>query len=210
MCQSTTNNNTPNALSTTSKASAKTTEAEDTLVSDQNVKPQTYFPKRSQTLVQRSSTKPSLTREIMQLRSELQILSQAQALAISTKDDDLIVLIDKWRVASRAAAEELFATTRDKVNRMGGVGAWNAREKESKERQLKWDQEEMEAQREKLDEARESGALGDEEYDRFIDMAVDDGKDEQEEETFKAADDDVSAIDQTKGHANMFSPSRWT
>jgi Swi5-dependent recombination DNA repair protein 1 len=138
--------------------------------------------------------KASLTREIVQLRSDLQILTQAQALATSTKDDDLVVLIDRWRTASRAAAEEIFATTRDKVNRMGGVGAWKAREKEGKERQQQWDMEERQAEREKMEEARENGEIGDEAYDRFAEMADENGGQEKEKEveTFKAADDDVS------------------
>jgi Swi5-dependent recombination DNA repair protein 1 len=84
------------------------------------------------------------------------MLTQAQTLATSTKDDDLVVLIDKWRTASRAAAEELFGSTRDRVNRMGGVGAWKEREKESKERQMQWDKEEMEAEREKRKRRRSS------------------------------------------------------
>ena len=50
------------------------------------------------------------------------MLTQAHALATSTTDDELINLIDIWRVASRAAAEELFGSTRDRVNRMGGGG----------------------------------------------------------------------------------------
>jgi hypothetical protein len=127
----------------------------------------------------------------MQLRNEMQILSQAHTLATTTKDDDLVLLIDKWRTVSRAVAEELFATTRDKVNRMGGVGAWKAREKEGKERQLQWDKEEREAEREKMEEARENGEIGDEAYDRYAEMAEENGE-EKEEETFKAADDDVS------------------
>jgi Swi5-dependent recombination DNA repair protein 1 len=130
----------------------------------------------------------------MQLRNEMQILSQAQTLATSTKDDDLVVLIDKWRTTSRTVAEELFATTRDKVNRMGGVGAWKAREKEGKERQVQWDKEERQAEREKMEEARENGETGDEAYDKYAEMADENGGEEKEEETFKAADDDVSAV----------------
>jgi len=128
----------------------------------------------------------------MQLRSDLQILTQAQTLATTTKDDDLVVLIDKWRTASRAAAEEIFATTRDKVNRMGGVGAWKAREKEGKERQQQWDMEERQAEREKMEEARENGEIGDEAYDKYAEMADENGGEEKEVETFKASDDDVS------------------
>lgn len=123
------------------------------------------------------------------------MLTQAQTLATSTKDDDLAVLIDRWRLASRAAAEELFGSTRDRVNRMGGVGAWKEREKESKDRQQKWNQEEMEAEREKMEAARESGEVSEETYDRYAEMSEEKG--EEEKETFKAsADDDVSCDEQ--------------
>ncbi len=128
----------------------------------------------------------------MQLRNEIQMLTQAHALATSTTDEDLVVLIDRWRAASRAAAEELFGSTRDRVNRMGGVGAWQEREKESKERQKKWEREDMEAEREKMEEMLESGEISQETYDKF--MEVEDEQDvEQEKETFKHANDDVSS-----------------
>lgn len=126
----------------------------------------------------------------------MQILTQAHTLATTTKDDDLVVLIDKWRTVSRVVAEELFATTRDKVNRMGGVGAWKAREKEGKERQLQWDKEEREAERERMEEARENGEVNDDAYDKYAEMGAEDTV-EKEEETFKAADDDVSDISLT-------------
>ncbi|KAI2481207.1 hypothetical protein Ptr902_07002 [Pyrenophora tritici-repentis] len=140
-------------------------------------------------------SKPSLTREIMQLRNEIQMLKQAQTLATSTKDDDLVVLVDKWRMASRAAAEELFGSTRDRVNRMGGVGAWREREKESKERQLKWDQEEKEAEREKMEEAKGNGEVSEETYDRYAEMDGEREKGEEEKEIFKCADDDSFTMD---------------
>jgi Swi5-dependent recombination DNA repair protein 1 len=126
----------------------------------------------------------------MQLRNEIQLLSQAHALATSTKDENLQILTDRWRTASRAAAEELFASTRDRVNRMGGVGAWRDREREAKERTMKWDREEMEAEREKMEEARENGEIGDEAYDRYAEFA--EGNTEHEEPASKVADDDVS------------------
>lgn len=126
----------------------------------------------------------------MQLRNEIQLLSQAHALATSTKDDDLQVLTDRWRTASRAAAEELFASTRDRVNRMGGVGAWRDREKEAKERTMKWDREEMEAEKERMEEARENGEIGDEAYDRYKELA-EENTEHNEEPASKAADDDV-------------------
>jgi len=140
--------------------------------------------------VKSTPSKPSVAREIMQIRNDIQMLTQAQTLATSTKDDDLVILVDKWRTASRAAAEELFGSTRDRVNRMGGVGAWKEREKESKERQMQWDKEEQEAERERMEEAKENGEVSDEAYDGYTEMA--EAKMEEEKETFKdGADDDV-------------------
>jgi Swi5-dependent recombination DNA repair protein 1 len=158
----------------------------------------------------KASTKPALTREIMQLRNEMQILSQAHTLATSTKDDDLVVLIDKWRTVSRTVAEEIFAATRDKVNRMGGVGAWKAREKEGEERRQQWDREEREAEREKMEMAREDGEMGDEAYDKYAEMAEERGE-EKQEEMFKAADDDVSSARVSfLSDTNSYSRSPWT
>ena len=110
----------------------------------------------------------------------------------STTDADLEVLIERWRAASRAAAEELFASTRDRVNRMGGVGAWREREKEQREWRTKWEKEEMEAERggrgeaEGEEEGEERRESGDREYER------DRGEDEQEEKVEEGNDDDVS------------------
>jgi Swi5-dependent recombination DNA repair protein 1 len=137
-------------------------------------------------------SKPSLTREIIELRNDIQILSQAHALTTSSKDDDLFVLVERWRTASRAAAEELFASTRDRVNRMGGVGAWKDREREQKEWKIKAEREDMEAEREKLEEARENGEVSEEAYEQYADAGV--GAEQEEKETCKAADDDVSRL----------------
>jgi Swi5-dependent recombination DNA repair protein 1 len=154
--------------------------------------PSRVFPKKI-------PSKPSLAREIMELRNEITMLKQAQSLATSTQDDDLVQLVDRWRTASRSVAEELFGSTRDRVNRMGGVGAWKERENESKERQMKWDQEEMEAERVKMEEAKESGEVSAEAYDRFAEMEGEREKPEEEKETFKGADDDVSSRSYKRG-----------
>ncbi|KAF2868734.1 hypothetical protein BDV95DRAFT_121784 [Massariosphaeria phaeospora] len=143
----------------------------------------------SRSLQKKIPTKPSLTREIIHLRSDIQILSQAHALATSTTDDDLNILIDRWRTASRAAAEELFASTRDRVNRMGGVGAWKEREREQKEWRQKWDREDMEAEREKREEARQNGNGVEESYDDCADLNMDKDN-EKTDEGSKGADDD--------------------
>ena len=54
---------------------------------------------------------------------------------------ELEALIVKWKSASREAAEEIFGGVKDRVNRMGGVGAWREREREAKKRLSAWDEE---------------------------------------------------------------------
>ena len=86
----------------------------------------------------------------------------------------------------------LFGTTRDRVNRMGGVGAWKEREREASERTMKWDLEERQAEREKMEEAKENGEIDDEVYDRYAEMEDEQGRGEVQDNIPKAADDDVS------------------
>lgn len=51
------------------------------------------------------------------------------------------MLVQKWKIVSRAAAEDVFAGARDRVNKMGGVGAMKEREKERREKTWGWDEE---------------------------------------------------------------------
>ncbi|MCJ1403937.1 hypothetical protein MMC11_007160 [Xylographa trunciseda] len=68
------------------------------------------------------------------LLSTLDTHTQALKIESSAKDAELARLIALWRLAARQAAEEIFAGVRDRVNRMGGVGAWREREREGRER----------------------------------------------------------------------------
>ncbi|KAL5400427.1 hypothetical protein PMIN03_012382 [Paraphaeosphaeria minitans] len=164
-----------------------TTDAAKPLLPRPSIPTPTRIP-RSQKKV--APSRPSLTREIVDLRNDVQILSQAHALATSSNDSDLLILVERWRTASRAAAEELFATTRDRVNRMGGVGAWKDREREHKEWKVKAERDEMEAERERLEEAREKGQVSEDVYEQYAYGEI--GTEHEEIESFKAADDDVS------------------
>jgi Swi5-dependent recombination DNA repair protein 1 len=76
-------------------------------------------------------------------KQDIDTLTQALSILTSTKSAELEKLAEKWRSASRLAAEEVFASARDKVNRMGGVGAWREREKERAGFAQQWDQEPM-------------------------------------------------------------------
>lgn len=59
---------------------------------------------------------------------------------------------------------------------------------------MKWDREEMEAEREKMEEARENGEIGDEAYDRYAEFA-EDNIEHDEEPASKVADDDSFTMD---------------
>lgn len=103
-----------------------------------------------------------LSRQIRSLRTELDTLSQALTIATSTKDAGLEALTKKWRDATRAAAEEVFATTRDRVNNMGGIGAW----RQSEQRQQEWRQG-FRAQDEDEPNLYESGDEGEDENEEL-------------------------------------------
>jgi hypothetical protein len=82
---------------------------------------------------------------------------------------------------------------------MGGVGAWKDREREQREWRVNAEREEMEAEREKMqeamEEARENGNFAEEAFEQYRDLATGvDVEKEEDEETFKAAHDDVSQL----------------
>lgn len=52
-----------------------------------------------------------------------------------------MALVKKWRGASREAAEEVYRDVRERVNRMGGVRGWRAREKERRKGMLEFQRE---------------------------------------------------------------------
>lgn len=78
------------------------------------------------------------------LRSELDTAQQALRIESSSKDKELEALIVKWRSVGQEAAEELFASAREKVLRMGGVAAWREREKQRREMKSWYDEDEGE------------------------------------------------------------------
>lgn len=103
------------------------------------------------------------------MKEELETAEQARKIERESRkrdpdgemDGELVELIEKWRGASRLAAEELFGKVRDRVNRyviclqcfqgrwtnggdrMGGPRAWKEMQKKQREFQKSWDQEEQ-------------------------------------------------------------------
>ncbi|KAF2493600.1 hypothetical protein BU16DRAFT_528867 [Lophium mytilinum] len=161
----------------------------------------TYTPARTPIRASNALRPNSTNTQLIALRAEIQTLTQATALATSSTDADLEVLVDRWRTASRAAAEELFANTRDRVNRMGGVGAWRDRERDQRDRNAKWEREEREAEmeeaKERLRAAREEeggGGSGEQEEREYEEVEREDGGEQEESEGVRdeGADDDVS------------------
>ncbi|CAL3973682.1 hypothetical protein PZA11_005846 [Diplocarpon coronariae] len=91
-----------------------------------------------------------LEKELKQVKEELDTAEQARKIETESEkkdpdgeiDGELVELIEKWKEASRLAAEELFGKVRDRVNRMGGPRAWKEMQKKQAENQNSWDQEE--------------------------------------------------------------------
>ncbi|KAL9129975.1 MAG: hypothetical protein Q9217_001733 [Psora testacea] len=142
-----------------------------------------------------------LLAHLSNLRTKLETSQQALKIESSTRDTELQFLIEKWRSASQAAAEEVFRGVRDRVNRMGGVGALREKERERREREGIWRREEREAELEKLEEERERVREEREEDGDAVEVEVDDGEGlgereadaerEVEEEDMKKEDDGV-------------------
>jgi Swi5-dependent recombination DNA repair protein 1 len=104
-------------------------------------------------------------------RQENDTLSQAISILTSTKSAELEALTLKWRSASRLAAEEVFAGARDKVNRMGGVGAWRERENERKGFAEAWESEPV-----------KRGGGGNDDGDDEDERGSEDGREKEERE----------------------------
>ena len=75
----------------------------------------------------------SLELQIKVVRNDIDALNQA-AKYTSESDNDLEELAVKWKLAAQAAAEEIFGSVKERVNRMGGVEAWRDSEKQKYER----------------------------------------------------------------------------
>jgi Swi5-dependent recombination DNA repair protein 1 len=72
--------------------------------------------------------------QIKAVRNDIDALNQAAKYTNDSSDNDLEELAIKWKAASQAAAEEIFGSVKERVNRMGGVEAWRDSEKQKYER----------------------------------------------------------------------------
>lgn len=81
----------------------------------------------------------SLQRHLMELQSEVHTHRQALRIEEMDKINELHELIEKWRLAAREAAEEVFAGAKERVCRMGGVKAWKEKNEKKDEWNSGWD-----------------------------------------------------------------------
>jgi Swi5-dependent recombination DNA repair protein 1 len=91
-----------------------------------------------------------LEKELRQLKEELDTAEQAAKIEVGKRgadgevDEELRVLVGKWKGASRMAAEEMFGRVRDRVNRMGGPRAWKEIQKKQADSRSQWETEQNE------------------------------------------------------------------
>lgn len=98
-----------------------------------------------------------------ELESEVETLTTALSVLNRNQAANLDGLTEKWRSASRLAAEEVWAGARDRVNNMGGLAAWRQQERERKANSWGWDEtpvvreeeEEQEEQKVVIDDVEE-------------------------------------------------------
>ena len=144
----------------------------------------------------------ALERQTIRLRQDTGSLIQALSILRTNKAAELEELAEKWRGAARLAAEEVFASAKDRVNRMGGVGAWREQERERRRRHREFFEPKMgheEGDREDMDEEdtgnreKRGGKWAERwEYD-VQDVDGENGEhNEHDEEEDKYQDDDVS------------------
>ncbi len=127
----------------------------------------------------------ALLLQLTQLRQCFDTAQQALKIASSATDSELATLISKWKLASREAAEEVFRGAKDRVNRMGGVGAWRERSRKKPEG---WDDDSEPALEELSEEQREQVQIQKEELEAERRKYGPD----KAEETMVERDDDVS------------------
>ncbi|KAJ5292050.1 hypothetical protein N7478_001301 [Penicillium angulare] len=82
------------------------------------------------------------------LHSELDNARQALRIESSGKEAELEALIVKWRLVAQTAADEVFATSQERVARMGGMAGWRER---SKRDTMQWEYEEPQRQHDAAD-----------------------------------------------------------
>ncbi|KAL0935296.1 uncharacterized protein CTRU02_209887 [Colletotrichum truncatum] len=83
--------------------------------------------------VHNTTTKPIGMKSARAVEGREEIIRQAERIcgrAGAETDEELVALIEKWRGASRQAAQEVFEASRERVQSMGGMKAWRKTRRE--------------------------------------------------------------------------------
>ena len=94
----------------------------------------------------------ALLMQLSKYKQQLDTVEQALQVLKHNKDEELQTLVAKWKNTSREVAEEVFKEAKEKINRMGGVGAWRER---STSRPSGWEEQEQFEQQDLTDEQKE-------------------------------------------------------
>lgn len=129
----------------------------------------------------------SLLRQLSKLRQDLDTVQQAEKIESAGQDAELESLISKWKMASRELAEEVFRTAKDRVNRMGGVGAW----RERSQRPGGWEEDDnvlianlTDEQREAIEIAKEDSSREASKYGAGSSLQQEPGKENEVRDSF--------------------------
>ncbi|KAL8958676.1 MAG: hypothetical protein Q9193_004311 [Seirophora villosa] len=90
-------------------------------------------PAASPRLTQLQKQHTALLNQLSSLRASLETTSQALEIEASTADTRLEALIQKWKTASRDAAEEVYTISKDRVDGAGGIKALKKQEREMRQ-----------------------------------------------------------------------------
>lgn len=153
----------------------------------------------------------ALESSLIKTRQDIDALNQAIRLASSDKDAELDALTIKWRSAARQAAEEVFATAKDKINRQGGVGAWREQQRERAARS-QWTEPVPEYDEEEVydDDGEVIDVIKHERVPRYEDEWEYDAEMREEQKQEQGRADDVSALPHVPCFADLNRRSRWT
>ncbi|KAK3079720.1 hypothetical protein LTS18_004066 [Coniosporium uncinatum] len=136
----------------------------------------------------------SLTSDIDTLQQALALLTPGTSSG-RLKDDELEDLIQVWKDATRAAAEEVFASTKDRVMKMGGVSAWREADALKAQRQRERQKEDWAEQIEEGKRARARERTRMRVRERRVERGLDpdeEGDDEEEEEESEAEEEEFT------------------
>jgi Swi5-dependent recombination DNA repair protein 1 len=172
-------------------------------------------------------TQKELERQLREVREELEQAEQARKIERESRkkypngevDGELVALIEKWRGASRLAAEELFGKVRDRVNRyvwcinektrwglmmnrMGGPRAWKEMQKKQQEFQNLWDTEEQN----NIEEEREEGR-SDVKRDLYAEYGIDPETENEKSQREKGTGDTGELPGQEDVGTTIFRPA---